>query len=104
MTRKNKAMLKVYPTVDSVQIESQMRILPLQHENGGERMVRSNTRDTLCKKLDDVIKESGATYGATISALKWLLVAYQDKGDNLLNGTNIQEVAAQSQNQSVKLP
>lgn len=58
----------------------------------------------LCKELNEVIEGSGASYGEVISALRWLLVAYEDKGENLLNAANIQEVSKMAQSRSVKLP
>ena len=58
----------------------------------------------LCKALNEVIEASGATYGETVDALKWLLVAYQDKGSDLLNDVGIQKVAERKQKNSVLLP
>lgn len=58
----------------------------------------------LCKALNEVIEKCDVSYGTVISALRWLLVAYEDKGTNLLNATNIQEVCTMDQKRSVKLP
>ena len=59
----------------------------------------------LCKELNAVIKKSNVTYGDVIRTLKWLLSAYADKGQVLLNKANIQEVALMPQPLHVpKLP
>lgn len=49
----------------------------------------------LREKLFSVIVKSGLTYKETMSAINYVRVVFSDKGDNLLNGANIQEVAKQ---------
>ena len=67
-------------------------------------MENRNACALLCSELNTVILKSDVKYADVIKALKWLQIAYQDKGENLLNGVDIQEVSAYEQHQSVKLP
>ena len=47
----------------------------------------------LIKKMEKLITESGCSYGTAMNTLSYLLAEYRDKGNNLLNSTNVQEVA-----------
>ena len=47
----------------------------------------------LREKLFSVIVDSGLTYKETMSAVNYVRIVLSDKGGNLLNGANIQEVA-----------
>ena len=58
----------------------------------------------LTKGLNNVIKSSNATYEVVIKALKWLQIAYQDKGDNFLADISIKDIAGVNQRLSVTLP
>ena len=49
----------------------------------------------LREKLFSVIVDSGLTYKETLSAVNYVRIVLSDKGGNLLNGANIQEVAKQ---------
>ena len=69
-----------------------------------QHSVELERRKQLCRELNAVIEKSTATYHETMGALAHLTAAYQDKGQHLLNGISIQEVAKEEQTQSVILP
>ncbi len=46
----------------------------------------------LAEKIEQLIVESNLSYAEVKSTLSRILVVYQDKGNNLLNATNIQKV------------
>lgn len=58
----------------------------------------------LTKELNNVIKSSNATYEVVIKALKWLQIAYQDKGNNFLADISIKDIVGVNQRLSVTLP
>ena len=56
-------------------------------------MSESNKREQLREQLMTAVVESGLSYQAAMSELAYVRVVLQDKGNNLLNAANIQEVA-----------
>lgn len=59
--------------------------------------VQQNGEEVLRGQLMETILSSGLSYKETISALDYVLTALRNKGGNLLDGVNIQEVARQKQ-------
>ncbi len=59
--------------------------------------VQQNGEEMLRGQLMETILSSGLSYKETISALDYVLTALRNKGGNLLDGVNIQEVAMQKQ-------
>ena len=49
-------------------------------------------REILEKKIEDLILKSNLNYKDVRSILSKLAIVYRDKGENLLNATNIQKV------------
>lgn len=54
---------------------------------------RSEAELAFRKELLRFISKSNLTYCEVMSALKYLIYVLQEKGENLLDGANIQEVA-----------
>ncbi len=59
--------------------------------------VQQNGEEALRGQLMEAVLSSGLSYKETISALDYVLTALRNKGGNLLDGVNIQEVARQKQ-------
>lgn len=57
-----------------------------------EKQQNKDFRKELEEKIEKLIVESGASYEDAIKVLGGLKVIYMDKGNNLLNATNIQKV------------
>jgi len=60
-------------------------------------MAQQSSEEVLRNKLMEVVLSSGLSYKETISALDYVLASLRNKGGNLLDGVNIQEVARQKQ-------
>lgn len=61
----------------------------------GEIRARRERREALARKVEDVLVESGCTYGDAITVLGWLETHYKLKSDNLADATNISEIVTE---------
>jgi len=55
-------------------------------------MIMTSETEALKSEIEQAILKSELSYGDVTKVLKYFIVVYQDKANNLLNGTSIQKV------------
>jgi hypothetical protein len=60
-----------------------------------EIRARRERREALARRLEEVLVESGCTYGDARLVLSWLQSHYRIKSDNLADATNISEIVTE---------